>query len=148
MAVTMAFGCVLLAAIGAYAAKANPTVDELKAKIPSANIVDRPPLCIQVSELQIGAAKRFYEMSDSRQAKSALGDVVAFSEQARDYSIQTHKHEKQSEIAIRGMIRKLNNLKHSVSHEEEADVQSTVDRLERVRDDILSAMFPKAKKEQ
>jgi hypothetical protein len=43
------------------------------------------------------------------------------------------------------MIRKLADLKHTVSHEEEAEVQSTMDRLERVRDDLLTAMFPKVK---
>ncbi|MGO8795445.1 MAG: hypothetical protein ACLQLC_11530 [Candidatus Sulfotelmatobacter sp.] len=134
-----------MAAGFAQASKPEPTVEELKAKIASAHVVDRPALCIRVSELQLGAAGRFYGMGDSGQAKAALGDVVSFSELARDYSIQSHKHEKQSEIAIRGMIRKLADLKHTVSHEEEADVQGAVDRMERVRDDLLTAMFPKAK---
>ena len=135
----------LLAALFAHASKTQPTVDELKAKISSTKIDDRPPLCLQVAEMQLAAAKRFYGMGDSRQAKAALDDVTSFSGQARDYSIQSHKREKQSEIAIRKMIRKLTDLKHLVSHDEEADVQSTMDQLERDRDDLLSAMFPGAK---
>lgn len=135
----------MLAAGFALASKSELTVEELKAKIASASVVDRPQLCVQVSEMQLGAANRFYGMGDSAQAKRALGEAVAFSELARDYSIQSHKHEKQSEIAIRGMVRKLSNLKHVVSHEEEGDVQNAVDRMERIRDDLLTAMFPKAK---
>ena len=53
----------------------------------------------------------------------SLADVVAFSELARDSAIQSHKHEKQSEIAIRKMVHKLTNLKHTVSHEDQEQVQ-------------------------
>ena len=54
--------------------------------------------------------------------------------------------EKQSEIAIRKMTRKLADLKHTVSHEEQEQVQNTIDRLQRIRDDLLAAMFPKGGK--
>jgi hypothetical protein len=134
--------CLLGTAL-ALTAISEPSIDELKAKIANASIVDRPPLCLQLSERQLGAAGRFYVAGDPEQAKAALADAVAFSELARDYSIQSHKHEKQSEIAIRAMVRKLNDLKHTIPHEDQAEVQSTVDRLQRIRDDLLAAMFPK-----
>jgi len=118
----------------------------MKERIANAAIADRPPLCLQVSERQLGAVGRFYDLGDSEQAKVALTDVVAFSELARDYAIQSHKHEKQSEIAIRRMIRKLTDLKHKITHEDQDQVQNTMDRLQRIRDDLLLAMFPKAGK--
>ena len=43
------------------------------------------------------------------------------------------------------MTRKLNDLKHLVSREDQTAVQNAVDRLQRVRDDLLLAMFPKGK---
>jgi hypothetical protein len=132
-------------AFGVSAAE-EPTIEELKERMADAKIVDRPPLCVQISERQVGAAGRFYIAGDSEQMKAALIDVVTFSELARDYSIQSHKHEKQSEIAIRKMIRKLADLKHAVAHEEQEQVQTTIDRLQRVRDDLLVAMFPKVGK--
>ena len=103
-------------------------------------------MCIHISERQLDAADRFYDAGDSEKAKAALADVVAFSELARDYAIQSHKHEKQSEIAIRKMARKLADMKHTVSHEDQEQVQSTIDRLQRIRDDLLAAMFPKGVK--
>jgi hypothetical protein len=121
----------------------QPAIEELKARVPNASIADRPVLCIHISELQLGAADRLYVAGDSGQAQAALADVVAFSELARDYSIQSHKHEKQSEIAIRKMARKLADMKHTVSHDDQEQVQTTVDRLQRIRDDLLAAMFPK-----
>jgi len=121
----------------------EPTVDELKRRIANSSLGDRPSLCIRISERQLDAADRYYGAGDSEQAKAPLGDVVAFSALARDYSIQSHKHEKQSEIAIRKMARKLADLKHTVSHEDQEQIQSTIDRLQRIRDDLLAAMFPK-----
>ena len=124
----------------------EPSIEELKARIANASLVDRPPLCLQISAQQVGAAGRFFEIGDIEQAKAALTDVVAFSELARDYAIQTRKHEKRSEIAIRKMIHKLADLKHTVSHEDQEPVQNAINRLERVRDDLLIAMFPKVGK--
>ena len=123
-----------------------PTIEALKARLPNASIADRPGLCVHISELQTDAADRLYVAGDSEKAQAALADVVAFSELARDYSIRSHKHEKQSEIAIRKMARKLADIKHTVSHEDQAQVQNTIDRLQRIRDDLLAAMFPKGVK--
>jgi hypothetical protein len=122
------------------------TVEALKARVADTNLASRPPLCIHISELQLDAAGRFYTLGDSAQAKTALADVVAFSEQARDYAIKSRKNEKQSEIAIRKMARKLGNMKHTVSLEDQAQVQMTIDRLQSIRDDLLAAMFPKGVK--
>ena len=124
----------------------DPSIEELKARVTNARIADRPPLCLHVSERQLAAAGRFYGAGDIEQAKVALADVVAFSELARDSAIQARKHEKQSEIAIRKLVHKLGDLKHTVSHEDQEQVQDAIDRLQRIRDDLLVAMFPKVGK--
>jgi hypothetical protein len=124
----------------------QPTVEELKERVANARVSDRPGLCIHISEQQLDAANKLYTAGDSEKAKAALADVIAFSELARDYAIQSHKHEKQSEIAIRKMARKLADLKHTVSHEDQDQIQTTIDRLQRIRDDLLAAMFPKGVK--
>jgi hypothetical protein len=118
------------------------TVEELKSRVANTGVGDRPPLCIQISERQLDVADRLYVAGEGDKAQAALVDVTAYSELARDYAIQAHKHEKQSEIAIRKMTRKLANLKHSVTREEQKQIQDTIDRLEKVRDDLLAAMFP------
>ena len=124
----------------------EPTIEELKARVANTSNSDRPPLCIRISERQLEEADRLYVAGDIEKWNSALVDVVAFAELARDSSIQSHKHEKQCEIAIRKEVRKLSDLKHTVSHDDQDEVQNTVDQLEKVRDDLLLAMFPKGGK--
>jgi len=135
-----------LAAPAVLSAREEPSLEELKGHVVNASIADRPPLCVHIAERQLDVADRLYVAGDSEQAKAALADVVAYSEQARDSAIQAHKHEKQSEIAIRKMARKLADIKHAVSHEDQDQIQATIDRLQRIRDDLLVAMFPKVGK--
>jgi len=121
----------------------EPTVEELKARLSSTNIGERPQLCLQIAERQLDAADKLYAAVETEKAQATLSDVVAFSELARDYSLQSHKHQKQTEIAVRKMTRKLIDIKHAVTHDEQAAVQNAIDKLERVRDDLLLSMFPK-----
>jgi hypothetical protein len=129
-----------------FSGRDEPTVEELKARVANVSVGDRPMLCIRISERQLDVAGRSYIAGDDVKGQTALADVVAFSESARDYAIRSRKHEKQSEIAIRKMVRKLDDIKHSVSHDDQGQIQNAMDRLQRIRDDLLTDMFPKVGK--
>jgi hypothetical protein len=128
------------------APSSEPTVEELKARLSSASIGDRPHLCVQIAHRQLLEADKLYAAAEVEKGQAALVDVVAYSELARDYAIQSHKYQKQSEIAVRAMTRKLTELMHSIGHDDQAPVQDAINRLQRVRDDLLKAMFPKGAK--
>ena len=137
----------LVAAVTARGApRSETTVEELKARVASTSIRDRPHLCVQIAEKQLAEADKLYAASEFEKGQAALTDVVAFSEMARDYAIQSHKYQKQTEIATRNMTRKLNDLLHSLSGPDQAPVRDALNRLQRVRDDLLAAMFPKGAK--
>jgi hypothetical protein len=126
----------------AISAARDSSIEQLKERVGTAAIGERPSLCIQICERELDAADHLYQTGDTAQAQTLLGDLTVFAERARDYAIQSRKHEKQSEIAIRKMTRKLMNLKHSVSHEDQQQIQDTIDKLQKIRDDLLAAMFP------
>jgi len=133
-------------AVSRAAPRDELTVDELKARVASARVQDRPHLCVQIAQKQLDATEKLYAGAEVDQAQAPLTDVVAFSELARDYSIQSHKYQKQTEIAVREMTRKLNGILHTLGHDEQAPIKDAVNRLERVRDDLLASMFKKGGK--
>jgi hypothetical protein len=135
----------LLAATTAYA-RTEATIDELKARISAANVSEKAKICLEIAERQLNEADKLYTTDDIEKARSTLTDVVSYSELARDYSIQSRKHQKQTEIAIRAMTRKLNDLSHALGREEQSKIKDAIGHLERVRDDLLAAMFPKGAK--
>ena len=124
----------------------DQTVEQLKARLASTSIGDRPHLCLQIAQKQLSEADKFYAANEVEKGQAALTDVVAFSELARDYSIQSHKYQKQTEIAVRSMTRKLNDLLHTLGHDDQVPVRDAINRLQRVSDDLLTAMFPKGAK--
>ena len=122
------------------------SVADLKARIASASPSDRTHLCIQIAQKQLDETDKLYAAGDLEKAQPSLRDVVAYSELARDYSIQSHKNQKQTEIAVRTMARKLTSLLHSLGGAEQAPVKDAINRLDRVRDDLLDSMFKKGAK--
>jgi hypothetical protein len=136
----------LTAAMARGAPNSQPSVDDLKARLSSLSVGDRPHVCVQIAQKQLAEADKLYAAADVEKGQAALVDVVAYSELARDYAIQSHKYQKQSEIAVRAMARKLTELMHSLGHDDQAPVRDAVNRLQRVRDDLLKAMFPKGAK--
>ena len=127
-------------------ALSEPTIEELKARVSSANVADKAKLCLEIAEKQLNEADKQYTADNVEKAQTSLTDVVSYSELARDYSIQSHKHQKQTEIAIRAMTRKLNDLLHVLGRDDQVPVKDAISHLERVRDDLLAAMFPKGAK--
>ena len=124
----------------------EPSLEDLKARASSASIGDRPHLCVQIAERQLNATDKLYANADVDKAQATLADVVSYSEQARDYAIQSHKYQKQTEIAVRTMARKLVDIRHAVAHSDQEPLQAAISRLQRVRDDLLAAMFHKGGK--
>jgi hypothetical protein len=121
---------------------ADPSINELKAKLSSASIRERTHLCVHIAEMQMEQADKLYAADDMTQAQNALTDVVSYSEMARDYAIRSRKYQKQTEIAVRGITRRLGDLVHSMPHDYQAPLRDALNKLQRVRDDLLSAMFP------
>jgi hypothetical protein len=136
----------LIATLACPCAAVEPTVDQLKARVTTASAGERPRLCVQIAQKQLIEASRLYSATEDEKAQAALNDVVAYSELARDYALQSRKYQKQAEIAMREMTRKLGEIMHTLGHDEQAPVQDAIKRLERVRDDLLTAMFPKGDK--
>lgn len=137
----------IAASLAARGAPSNsPTVEQLKSKLAATDVRDRPHLCVEIAQKQLAEADKFYASSELEKGQAALTDVVAYAELARDYAIQSHKYQKQAEIATRNMTRKLNDLLHSMGGSDQAPVRDAINRLQRVRDDLLAAMFPKGAK--
>ena len=135
--------CTWMTAAASAMARDEPTVEQLKASVTAAKVADKAKLCVLIAEKQLSESDRLYAASDYEKAQAALMDVVTYAELARDYAIQSHKYEKQTEIAARGMTRKLNEIRHSVSRDDQPPLEDAISRLERVRDDLQSAMFKK-----
>jgi hypothetical protein len=136
---------VLLSITAAFAGK--PTdVEQLKGRVPSARVEELPSLCTQIARKQADSADNLYKEGRIDEARAAVGDVVNYSDKARDAAIRSGKKVKDTEIAVRKMAEKLRNIKRTLAFEDQAPVQSAIDRLEQMRTDLFERMFGKKQK--
>ena len=117
------------------------TVDALKSRLESASPEDRPQLLIRIAQLRLRDADRLYNEGHVADARAAVDDIVAYSEKARGAAIESKKHLKNVEIAVRKMSAKLGDIKRTLAFEDQPPVEQAIRRLEQIRTDLLNAMF-------
>jgi hypothetical protein len=140
----MTIAAVLLVSVLALASKTE-TLQDLMARAESARVEDRPALCVEIAERQLKSADELYTAGKVDDARTALKDVVTYSEKAHDAAIQSGKKVKNTEIAFRKMAVKLRDIKRSLNFDDQAPVEAAADRLEGLRTELLSHMFGKGK---
>lgn len=126
-------------------ARKEESLENLKARVASANPDQRIGLCLEIAERQLTAADKLYNDGNVDQARAALDDIVAYSEKARDAANQSGKKLKNAEISVRKMASKLRDMKRTLNFEDQPPVQEAIDHLERVRSDLLARMFGNGK---
>jgi hypothetical protein len=132
-----------LAALARPLARNDESLDQLIARAESAPPGERPGLYIQIARQQADSADKLYREGNAEGGKQALNDTVTYSEKARDAAASTGKKLKDTEIALRKMAEKFRDVKHNLPFDDQAPVQQAIDRLEKMRTDLLSAMFGK-----
>ena len=128
------------------AAAKDETLAELKARVESARLEDRPTLCMLIAHQQLHNADKLYTDGQVEQARAALDDIVTYSEKARDSAAQSKKHLKNVEIAVRKISEKLHDIKRTLAFEDQPPVEQAIKRLEDIRTALLKEMFAKDKK--
>ena len=129
----------LLAALPALARQ--ETVDELKAKLASSSESDQPKLCLEIARRQLDATEKAYQDARLPQAQTLLQDVVDYAQKAGDAARKSHKHIKKTEIEVRKMSRRLQDLKPTVDLDSRQPVQDAINHLEHIRTQLLMQMF-------
>jgi hypothetical protein len=139
-------------ALAAFAGAAHPAfgakdenLDQLIARAESARPEDRPALYVDIARQKADIADQFYHDGNAEAGAATLRDVVTFSKKATDASIDTGRKLKNTEISLRKMVEKFRDVKRTVAFEDQAPIQQAMDELEKMRTDLLSAMFGKKK---
>jgi hypothetical protein len=144
LAITVLF----LGLASAFSVAKDESVAELKSRFESARPEDRPGLCIQIARQQLRNADKLYGEGNIEQANAAIGDIVNYSEKARDAATQTKKHLKNVEIDVRKIADKLRDIKRTLAFDDQAPVDNAIRRLEDVRTTLLKEMFAKDSKKE
>lgn len=138
---------VLASSLPAFA-RERESVEQLKAKVETASPKEKVTLALRVAEMQTDAADKLYSNGKSDEAQAAIQDVVTYTEKASDAATQSGKKLKDAEITVRKISHKLADMKRSVNFDDQPPLQDAIDRLEKVRTQLLAKMFDLGKGSQ
>jgi hypothetical protein len=133
---------------GSAAFGAEPeTLEQLIARADAASPEKQPDLYLRVAEHEVKAAVEDYKGNKPEDAHAALQQVVTYADKAHGLVLKSGKNLPHTEIKIRRMSARLRDLKQNVDADEQAGVQSAMDKLESFRTELLKAMFAPKKPE-
>src|SRR5512146_10398 len=117
------------------------TVEDLKAKLHTAKVSDQPRICLDSARHQLEDMEKAYNAGQIPQAQKLLQEVVEYSQQAGDTARKSRKNIKRTEIELRKMSRRLQDLKPTLDVDSRPPVQDAINRLEHIRTQLLMQMF-------
>jgi len=98
-------------------------------------------------------ARREIELADNLMNGGKPGEGMAYLEEsvndaihAGDAAVQCHRRQKETEIAVRKMIKEMKDLQRIVSLDDSQIISQGVNQLEKVRTQLLASMFDKQEK--
>lgn len=123
-------------------ARKPQTIEELKVRLQSADSKKQVELYMDIAKLQIDAADEAYN-SNIDHAKQLLEDGIQSAEQAGQGALETGKHMKKTEIGLRKLEKRLEDIRRSWSVEDREPIQPGIKRIESARSKLLDRMFRK-----
>ncbi len=113
----------------------------------TANTTECTKTCVDAAKILAEYADQFYTDGDVEMGLKTMQSAAEYAEKAGNASIQAHKHQKNTEIALRKLEIRIDQIEKSLNVEDRPPVQAIVKRLDKLRSDILLSMFGSPKKE-
>jgi tetratricopeptide (TPR) repeat protein len=135
--------CALL--LLALCAQAQTRLDALKQHAERQNEQSRGPIYIDIGRELVELANHQFENGEADKAQSNVKEAVSYAEKAVDSARQRGKKIKETEINLRKMSNRVEELRHSVAADEQPPLQEARSKLEQLRIQLLDHMFRKEK---
>ena len=130
----------LLGGLISFAAK-EESLEQLVARAQAARPDQQPDLYMQAADRLLKSATESYKNNHHEEFHAQLDDIVKYCDSAHSSAIHANKHVKRTEIKIRQIATRLRDIKLNAEPDDQKHVQSTIDRLEAFRTELLHSMF-------
>lgn len=123
-------------------AKEPETIEQLKARAEAAEKKKQPELYAKLAKMQAEAANDAYN-TNVEQARTLIDDAAKSAEKASQASIETGKRLKKTEIDLRQLGNRMEDIARSWAFDDRAPAKSAIQRVETARSKLLDRMFSK-----
>ncbi len=136
---------IVLLALSA-AGLADEPLAKLKQKADTGSASDCAKECMKYAERLVEEADKQFTAGTVDQGQKTMAEAVQYAQKGTKASIQSRKHQKHTEISLRKMAKRMTDIAQSLELDDRAPVQQGEKQIEKLRDELLSAMFGNPKK--
>jgi len=124
------------------------SVEALKAEAEKAGGGHQARLYAELAQQLVETANQQFTDGQVAEAQATVQDVLKYAALARDISVKTRGKMKETEIHLRNAERRLDAVRRTLSVDDRPPLEDAGKKLERLRQDLLNAMFADPKKEK
>lgn len=125
---------------------AQDSVEKMRERAAAAKPADCAKVCFEAARQLIEASNLVYSGGDVKQGLKLMNDAVAYAKRGTQASIETRKHQKGAEIALRKMAKRMHDVGQSLALDDRPPVFEDEKVLQDLRDEMLAAIFGTPKK--
>ncbi len=96
---------------------------------------------MQVARKSLEDAAKLFDGGEVQAAHSAIDVSVNYVRRSVDCSVEARKGEKAAEIELRGLVRRMDDIRRTVDTEDRPHLAQSISELEKQRDRLLKALF-------
>jgi len=122
--------------------KSVETIDQLKTRAAAADKHKQAELYVDLADRQLEAANEQYN-TNVDQARALFLDSAQSAELASQASLDANHKLKQTEIRLRELSHRMNDVRRTWAFEDRAPIDSAIQRVEAARNKLLDRMFQK-----
>ena len=130
----------------ALAGRSQQPVEALKEQAEKAHGGHQATLCAEVAQALVEVADKQFAEGKSDQGQATLKEILEYATKARDVAVASHGKMKETEIRLREVHRRLEDVKHTLAADDRPQVENIQKQLDQFRLDILNEMFKPPKK--
>ncbi|HWR36280.1 MAG TPA: hypothetical protein VN622_10465 [Clostridia bacterium] len=123
------------------AANREQSLAEVRARADAARGEDCAKVCPDAARAMTEESNSLFNQGEVENGHAAMRDAVAYARKAAQASIESRKKQKQTEIALRKLAKRMTDIKETLSVDDRASVQEAIDQVEALRSELLAAMF-------
>lgn len=116
---------------------------DLKSRADTATGGEKAKLCVEYTEEAAKAADKAFQDGKDEESSAHLKEVVQYAKAAAEASMQSHKREKETEIGLRKVLKRLMEVKNARPVDQQGEVQETINAVLVAHDSLLDSMFKK-----
>ncbi len=146
MKVTWLTIAVLCALLTSTLCAQKSTIDKTKERAEHAKAADCAKVCFDAARQLIEASNQLYAGGDVAGGLKLLNDAVSYAKRGTDASIESRKNQKNAEIALRKMSKRVHDVGQSLALDDRPPVFEIEKTFEDLRDQMLAALFGTPKK--